>query len=56
MNEKKERELINNFHEDFNFVHDQWNRGKIDNKTMLEKMTNLSFSLLRTLADDVLKG
>ena len=55
MEKEKAGKLIEDFHFDINNLHEDWDEGKIDNKTALEKITNLCFYYLRTLADNAIK-
>ena len=56
MEAKKVRKLIVDWHFDFNNLHADWERGKIDNKEMLKFMSNLCFSFLRRATDSFLES
>ena len=55
MEKEKAGKLIEDFHFDINNLHDDWDKGKIDYMIALEKITNLCFYCLRTLADCAIK-
>ena len=55
MNKEQTKKLIKDLHFDINNLFNDWDDGKIDDKTILEKITNLCFHFLRTLIDNAIK-
>ena len=55
---KKEpiRKLIRDMYSDLDDVHEAWDRGKIDDRMIVEKMLNLCFYFIRFLTDYTIKS
>ena len=46
--------LICDMHFDINNLHEDWDEGKIDDRTAIEMIANLCFFFLRALVDDTI--
>ena len=55
MEEKRMKKVIADLHFDINLLFNDWEKEKIDSKTMIEKITNLCFYFLRVVIDNATK-